>query len=117
MNWFKRLFRRETSRQATTPVASPMRAGRRGWWGRWRRRGEVPARNPRQLEMLLSGVRPVRNSLLDDDVEVVKRPRSRLIYETKPASGAQRAHLEEESNRAWERLRGRQLDRLNVSAD
>ncbi len=40
---------------------------RRGWW--WRR-----SRHPRQAELLLAGVRVVRNDLFADDLELVPRP-------------------------------------------
>lgn len=51
---------------AGTFSAPPPR--RRGWW--WRRR----SRHPRQAEMLLAGVRVVRNDLFADDLELVPRP-------------------------------------------
>ena len=72
-------------------------------------------RSPEQLEMILGAVKPVRNSLLDDDVVVVRRKAdSRLIFETQPAAPSR---VEEESDRAWQRLRGRRLDHLKVSVD
>ncbi len=91
------------------------------WWspGRWFARRETAhvVRSPQQLEMILGAVKPVRNTLVDDDLEVVRRKgASRLIYESKPV-GAQGARMEAESDRAWERLRGRKLDQLKVHAD
>lgn len=114
----------------------------KAWWQAWRRPSGTGARearagfNPfrvlldgnrrretgaagisRQLEMRLHDVKPVRNSLFDDDVEVVKRSRSRLIYETPGETGPARRKMEVESDRAWERLRGRRLDTLRVGPE
>jgi len=106
--------------------ANPFGAGagpaRGGWWTRlWsgpRRAGrERILRSPQQLEMILGAVKPVRNSLVDDDLVVVRRKgESRLIYESLPSPTA-RPRVEEESDRAWQRLRGRRLDHLKVSVD
>lgn len=82
-----------------------------------RRRESGPAGATRQLEMRLQDVKPVRNSLFNDDVEVVKRSRSRLIYETPGEAMPARGKAEAESDRAWERLRGRRLDTLRVGSE
>ena len=104
------------------PFGVGARASRGGWWSRiWsgpRRPGhERDLRSPEQLEMILGAVKPVRNSLVDDDLVVVRRKAdSRLIYESLPSPTA-RPRVEEESDRAWQRLRGRRLDHLKVSVD
>jgi hypothetical protein len=92
-----------------------------GWWSptRWmkRRERERSGRTPQQLEMILSAVKPVRNTLLDDDLEVVRRKTdSRLIYESKAAPESA-GRVEKESDRAWERLRGRRLENLKVPTE
>lgn len=112
----------------------------KAWWQAWRRpagRGARAGFNPfrvlldgnrrrddamargtsRQMEMRLHDVKPVRNSLFDDDVEVVKRSRSRLIYETPGEAGPAGRKMEAESDRAWERLRGRRLETLRVGPE
>jgi hypothetical protein len=89
---------------------------RTGWrWGRGRKSQEK--RSPQQLELLLNGVRPVRNTLLDDDVEMVRRGKTTVIFETQPAELKAQARLEEESDRTWARLRGRRLNRMEVRTD
>ena len=104
------------------PFRDRVGAKARWWWpGEWFARRETVhvVRSPQQLEMILGAVKPVRNTLLDDDLEVVRRKgASRLIHESKPGTGTgQGARMDEESDRAWERLRGRKLDHLKVQAD
>ena len=126
MNW-KRWFgmgRGPVSAVGATPATNPFGAGQAGRAGGWMsrlrsssRRGgrDRILRSPEQLEMILGAVKPVRNSLLDDDVVVVRRKAdSRLIFESQPMVPSR---VEEESDRAWQRLRGRRLDHLKVSVD
>lgn len=86
---------------------------KRSWFG-WliggnRRRESGPLV---QGELLLQNVRPLRNNLREDDVALVERRQPKLIWET-PAAGAP----PDDQGHAWNRLRGRQLDRLVVKPD
>ena len=94
----------------------------RAWWRPWTwlRRAEPTAfaRSPRQLEMILGAVKPVRNGLVDDDVAMVARGGAgRLLHETRSRTGAMEAAMREESNRTYERLRGRRMEAMRVDGD
>lgn len=96
--------------------------GGRAWWRPWtwfRRAAPAGfARSPHQLEMILGAVKPVRNGLMDDDVEVVARRGSgRLLHETRPPGAGLDATMRAESDRRYERLRGRRLEAMRVEAD
>jgi hypothetical protein len=98
-------------------VLGPVRC----WWKPWtwlHRSGAVRlTRTPEQLEMILGGVRPLRHTLGDDDVEVVRRGgRGRVLHESRPPLTGQPA-VEAESDRAWKRLRGRRVSDLKVGVD
>jgi hypothetical protein len=99
----------------TRTIQQPARPVRRRWWGWWKKDKIVCS--PQQLELLLNTVQPVRNTLFDEDVDVVRRSRSRVIYETKPDAAVTQARLEEESDRTWERLRGRRFATLKTHSD
>ncbi len=93
----------------------------RSWWKPWtwfRRSGAARlTRTPEQLEMILGGVRPLRHTLGDDDVELVRRRTgTRVLHESSPPQTGQPA-LEVESDRAWKRLRGRRVSDLKVGVD
>lgn len=97
-------------------VARPMsplpKAGRSwlGWlFGGNRRRETGPLV---QGELSLQNVRPLRNTLRDDDIALVERRQSKVIWET-PAAGTTR----DDQGHAWNRLRGRRLDKLVVDPD
>ena len=98
-------------------------AGRaRSWWRPWTwlRRPGPPgfARSPQQLEMILGGVKPMRNGLVDDDVAVVARGGGgRLLHETRTTGPGVEAALRAESNRMYERLRGRRMEAMRVRRD
>ena len=99
-------------------------AGRGGkaWWRPWtwfRRSGPpVFAKSPQQLEMILGAVKPVRNGLVDDDVAVVSRGSvGRLLHETRLPSSGTEAAMRAESDRRYERLRGRRLETMRVEAE
>ncbi len=86
---------------------------RRSWFG-WlfggnRRRETGPLV---QGELSLQNVRPLRNTLRDDDIALVERRQSKVIWET-PAAGTTR----NDQDHAWNRLRGRRLDKLVVDPD
>lgn len=92
----------------------------RTWWQPWTWFRRVqPARITRsaqQLEMILGAVKPVRNSLHDDDVSLVRRSSgSRVLHESRTPTTARPA-VERESDRAWKRLRERRTDDAKVSA-
>lgn len=101
--------------------AGQREGGARSWWRPWTwwRRAEPVgfARSAQQLEMMLGAVKPVRNPLVEDDVELVARRREgRVLHETRmPVSGP--TAVEVESDRAWERLRGRRVEQMKVHAD
>jgi hypothetical protein len=97
----------------------------RSWWKPWtwlRRSGAARlTRTPEQLEMILGGVRPLRHTLGDDDVELVRRRGGgrvggRVLHESRPPETGQSA-VEVESDRAWKRLRGRRMSDLKVGVD
>ncbi|MFM8421419.1 MAG: hypothetical protein ACKOEQ_15000 [Verrucomicrobiota bacterium] len=69
--------------------------------------------------MILGAVKPVRNPLVDDDVEVVGRRLGggRLLHETPAAGDARQSWLRAESDRTYERLRGRRLEGMKVGTD
>ena len=86
---------------------------RRSWFG-WlfggNRRREIGPLV--QGELSLQNVRPLRNTLRDDDIALVERRQSKVIWET-PAAGTTR----DDQGHAWNRLRGRRLDKLVVDPD
>ena len=101
-------------------------AGGRRWVGAWWKpwtwlRWEAQAgfaRSPRQLEMILGAVKPVRTGLMDDDVEVVaRRGGGRLLHETRMPGAGLDAAMRAESDRTYERLRGRRVEAMRVEAD
>lgn len=95
----------------------------RDWWRPWAWfRKAAPsgfAPSPRQLEMILGAVKPVRNPLMDDDVDVVGRRvgGGRLLHETRASGDARQSWLRAESDRTYERLRGRRLEGMKVGTD
>ena len=96
-------------------IGAPRREtkARRSWFG-WlfggnRRRETGPLV---QGELSLQNVRPLRNTLRDDDIALVERRQSKVIWET-PAAGTTR----KDQGHAWNRLRGRRLDKLVVDPD
>lgn len=77
-----------------------------------------------QLELVLGRPNPpARNQNLEIGLPASARRSdaaariSKVIYESKPASAADAARMMEESDRAYERLRGRRLDSLRVTDD
>ena len=86
---------------------------RRSWFG-WLLGGNRRRENGRlvQGELLLQNVRPVRNDLRHDDLTLVERRQSKVLYET-PATAAAR----DDQSYAWNRLRGRKLENLVVKPD
>ncbi len=92
----------------------------RDWWRPWawfrRPASSGFAPSPRQMEMILGAVKPVRNPLLDDDVDVVARRAGggRLLHETRPSAGVLESRMQAESDRTYERLRGRRMQALKV---
>ena len=92
---------------------SPSTPARRSWFGwmfgRNRRREGGPLV---QGEFLLQNVKPVRNSLRDDDVALVERRQSKVIWESPVAKAAS-----DDQELAWNRLRGRRLENLVVKPD
>lgn len=102
-------------------VATESGVALRRWWKPWTwLRRDAPVRITRsaqQLEMILGNIKPVRNPLVDDDVAVVRRRGdARVLHETAAPSG-RRAAVEEESDRAWRRLRERRVDHLKVGVE
>ena len=100
------------SASAARPMSLLPKA-RRSWFG-WlfggnRRRETGPLV---QGELSLQNVRPLRNTLRDDDIALVERRQSKVIWET-PAAGTTR----NDQGHAWNRLRGRRLDKLVVDPD
>ncbi len=95
------------------PIAASIGATRRSWFG-WlfggNRRREIGPLV--QGELSLQNVRPLRNTLRDDDIALVERRQSKVIWET-PAAGTTR----KDQGHAWNRLRGRRLDKLVVDPD
>lgn len=95
----------------------------RDWWRPWAwfRRATPSGFAPsaRQMEMILGAVKPVRNPLMDDDVDVVTRRLGggRLLHETRGAGAGRESWMRAESDRAYERLRGRRLEAMRVDAD
>lgn len=92
---------------------SPSTPARRSWFGwmfgRNRRREGGPLV---QGEFLLQNVKPVRNSMRDDDVALVERRQSKVIWESPVAKAAS-----DDQELAWNRLRGRRLENLVVKPD
>lgn len=92
---------------------SPSTPARRSWFGwmfgRNRRREGGPLV---QGELLLQNVKPVRNSLRGDDVALVERRQSKVIWESPVAQAAS-----DDQELAWNRLRGRRLENLVVKPD
>ena len=92
---------------------SPSTPARRSWFG-WllgrnrRREGGALV----QGELLLQNVKPVRNSLRDDDVALVERRQSKVIWESPVAKATC-----DDQELAWNRLRGRRLENLVVKPD
>jgi hypothetical protein len=81
-----------------------------GWlWGGNRRRDPVRLV---QGELLLQNVRPVRNDLVNDDVALVERRQSKVLYQTPEIASAR-----DDQGHAWNRLRGRKLENLVVKTD
>ena len=101
------------------PIATSVMAtrretkARRSWFG-WlfggNRRREIGPLV--QGELSLQNVRPLRNTLRDDDIALVERRQSKVIWET-PGAGTTR----NDQGHAWNRLRGRRLDKLVVDPD
>lgn len=92
---------------------SPSTPARRSWFG-WmfgknRRREGGPLV---QGELLLQNVKPVRNSLRDDDVALVERRQSKVIWESPVAKVTN-----DNQELAWNRLRGRRMENLVVKPD
>lgn len=92
---------------------SPSTPARRSWFGwmfgRNRRREGGPLV---QGELLLQNVKPLRNSLRGDDVALVERRQSKVIWESPVAQAAS-----DDQELAWNRLRGRRLENLVVKPD
>jgi len=92
---------------------SPSTPTRRSWFGwmfgRNRRREGGPLV---QAEFLLQNVKPVRNSLRDDDVALVERRQSKVIWESPVAKVTN-----DNQELAWNRLRGRRMENLVVKPD
>ncbi len=92
---------------------SPSTPARRSWFGwmfgRNRRREGGPLV---QGELLLQNVKPVRNTLRGDDVALVERRQSKVIWESPVAQAAS-----DDQELAWNRLRGRRLENLVVKPD
>ena len=92
---------------------SPSTPARRSWFGwmfgRNRRREGGPLV---QAELLLQNVKPLRNSLRGDDVALVERRQSKVIWESPVAQAAS-----DDQELAWNRLRGRRLENLVVKPD
>ena len=92
---------------------SPSTPARRSWFGwllgRNRRRDGGPLV---QGELLLQNVKPLRNSLRDDDVALVERRQSKVIWESPVAKATC-----DDQELAWNRLRGRRLENLVVKPD
>ena len=90
----------------------------RAWWKPWtwfhREQPVRITRSSQQLEMILGSVKPVRNPLVDDDVEVVRRRTGSMVLHESRTPTTARPAVEQESNRAWKRLRGRKLNDLKV---
>lgn len=95
----------------------------RGWWRPWAwfRRAAPSgfAPSPQQMEMILGAVKPVRNPLMDDDVEVLGRRQGggRLLHETRGTGDARQSWMRAESDRTYERLRGRRLEGMRVGTE
>ncbi|HTH47966.1 MAG TPA: hypothetical protein VMB21_10675 [Candidatus Limnocylindria bacterium] len=102
---------------ATQPrpfAALPFLKPKRSWFG-WLFGGNRRRTDGRlvQGEFRLQNVRPVQNTLRDDDsLTVVERPRAKVLYETPVVATPQH-----DQNHAWNRLRGRKLENLVVKPD
>ena len=100
-----------------------------GWlrWFDWRSRSGARRRlfsNVEQLELVLGRPRmPVRNHPLEEGQPVQTRRSgpaaggSKVIYESPPAVAVDATRMMEESDRAYERLRGRRLETMRVTPD
>jgi len=93
-----------------TPAWSKPSRSWLGWlFGGNRRRETGPLV---QGELLLQNVRPIRNDLRNDDVALVERRQTKVLYETPPATSTR-----DDQGHAWNRLRGRRLEKLVVKGD
>ncbi len=122
----------------TSSVRKPLFAARStlpgpGLWARMQgwlglRNGAVAGRRlfstNDQLELVLGRPQqPARNRNLEIGLPArVRRSdatvgKSKVIYESKPASGADATRMMEESDRAYSRLRGRRLESMRVAND
>ncbi|HTI71976.1 MAG TPA: hypothetical protein VMF06_18520 [Candidatus Limnocylindria bacterium] len=94
-----------------TGLGTPAKAvGRQGWLRRVLGFRWLPLGNQRkgrpwvQTEMLLQGTTPLRHDLVEDDVALVRRERSKVIYESGPAAPTPPRF---DNSAAYERLRNR----------
>lgn len=94
MNWINSILNNGSNRPTRRSLLGVL-------LGKNRRRGESAPRMV-QGELALKSVRPVRNDLRDDDVALVERRASRVIWETPVAATAS-----DDQDLAWNRLRGR----------
>ncbi len=124
-----------SGRNPFASIHSPVQGGRAGtrywlgWlcWSDWRSRSGARRRlfsNVEQLELVLGRPRlPVRNHPLEVGQPVQTRRSgpaaggSKVIYESPPAVAVDATRMMEESDRAYERLRGRRLETMRVTPD
>jgi hypothetical protein len=98
-----------TAPAATNPPEAPARQSW-GWFKRLLALRGLPLGNRRkgrpwvQTEMLLHETHPLRHDLVEDDVELVRRPRRNVIYESQPVASVPR---QLDTAHAYERLRNR----------
>lgn len=104
----------QESRSFSTPAEATARRSKKSWLGMLlgqNRRRENTARLV-QGELRLRDVKPVRNDLRDDDVALIERRASRVIWET-PVADRPR----DDQDLAWNRLRERRRTPAVVEPD